>query len=545
MAVYSDIDFGGTCETFTSGFVSDSHLAVPFGRVMDLGIRNIGHDTISSLRLNFTCFGPVRSAPVIGNLTVISGSHSGIKCPNGYTKMPGELNDGAGASSAWLYLCAQCYPHQPSVSYVVDLDALVYASEPSFSEHVNDCAAEGVGYQLINQDLDEGAGLGSDWVYFCYQRSTSGDPVRDVGFIIGPSLGLDEVLSSCASFFHTATQNVDFVSSSLNTGAGDTPIWGCTYAPTSQNWQPDSLAPHLFAPRPHNLLVTPRTDVGVGRATFIAYAYDSAGQSIAASCTPGFGSGASQGTRGRQYSADLTAGTQTTVTCTATSNTLTTSRSFNVFVTSQDDLTPPVITPVVTGVLGPGGWYRSNVAVAWNVADPQHPVSTLGCEGGSVTSDTAGQPFSCEASSGPGLAGISPFMGTALTSAGSLTVRRDTVPPTVTAAVDRPPDLGLWYTANVTVTPTGSDSLSGIHSCTPEVLSADGVNLSAVASCSDNAGNSASATVTGINLDKTAPVVTLQTVGDTRRERVVYQQRNGLPVSDRRHVRCGVPVYDR
>src|SRR5204863_2148034 len=73
-----------------------------------------------------------------------------------------------------------------------------------------------------------------------------------------------------------------------------------------------------------------------------------------------------------------------------------------------DDLTPPVITPVVTGTLGSSGWYTSDVNVSWTVTDPESPVTSqsdgvdqFACAGGSVTADTtaAGVTFTCYAMS--------------------------------------------------------------------------------------------------------------------------------------------------
>ena len=48
---------------------------------------------------------------------------------------------------------------------------------------------------------------------------------------------------------------------------------------------------------------------------------------------------------------------------------------------STDDLTPPVIGPTVSGTLGSNGWYVSDVAVTWDVQDPDSPVSSqTGCD---------------------------------------------------------------------------------------------------------------------------------------------------------------------
>jgi Ca2+-binding RTX toxin-like protein len=107
-----------------------------------------------------------------------------------------------------------------------------------------------------------------------------------------------------------------------------------------------------------------------------------------------------------------------------------------------------VIRPIVSGTLGAGGWYISNVSVSWDVQDPDSPVSSrTGCDAANVTTDTAATTFTCEATSSGGTARV------------STVVRRDTKPPVVTCASPVPVfeiyQLGAWVTATV------SDATSG------------------------------------------------------------------------------------
>jgi sugar lactone lactonase YvrE len=82
------------------------------------------------------------------------------------------------------------------------------------------------------------------------------------------------------------------------------------------------------------------------------------------------------------------------------------------------DLTPPVITPVVTGTLGNDGWYVSDVEVSWSVTDPESSIlSQDGCEPVTVTEDTESVTFTCTAISSGG------------TTEESVTIRRDATPP--------------------------------------------------------------------------------------------------------------------
>jgi hemolysin type calcium-binding protein len=85
------------------------------------------------------------------------------------------------------------------------------------------------------------------------------------------------------------------------------------------------------------------------------------------------------------------------------------------------DHSPPAVVPTVTGTLGTNGWYRSDAAVSWAVSDAESEVvSQTGCEPATVSEDTAGMTFTCEATSAGG------------TGSASTTVRRDTTAPAVT-----------------------------------------------------------------------------------------------------------------
>jgi hypothetical protein len=66
------------------------------------------------------------------------------------------------------------------------------------------------------------------------------------------------------------------------------------------------------------------------------------------------------------------------------------------------DVTPPVITPTVTGPLGGDGWYVGNVTVQWTVTDPESPIVSQGYNCGTVTTiatDAIYAPVTCDATS--------------------------------------------------------------------------------------------------------------------------------------------------
>lgn len=82
----------------------------------------------------------------------------------------------------------------------------------------------------------------------------------------------------------------------------------------------------------------------------------------------------------------------------------------------------------------------------------------------------------------------------------------DRTPPAITGSVDRPPASSGWYNASVGVHFTASDTGSGLAGMTPGgTVSYEGASQSAVGSAVDNAGNLATWTVDGINIDLTGP----------------------------------------
>src|SRR5207249_524012 len=64
-----------------------------------------------------------------------------------------------------------------------------------------------------------------------------------------------------------------------------------------------------------------------------------------------------------------------------------------------------------------------------------------------------------------------------------------------------------WYNADVTVSFGCADSLSGVMGCPASQTLAEGATQSASGTATDAAGNSANASVIGINIDKTAPTL--------------------------------------
>ena len=118
------------------------------------------------------------------------------------------------------------------------------------------------------------------------------------------------------------------------------------------------------------------------------------------------------------------------------------------------DTTPPEVYGWTdSGEEGEGGWYRSDVWANFWWWDPQSTVtSTDGCGPFLVNTDTPGTTFTCRATSEGG------------TGSASITVKRDTAPPTVAISA---PAAGQLYEQGVGAVSsfTCSDALSGVAQC--------------------------------------------------------------------------------
>ncbi len=177
-------------------------------------------------------------------------------------------------------------------------------------------------------------------------------------------------------------------------------------------------------------------------------------------------------------------------------------------VVASADVTPPVIVPTVTPTPNGNGWNNTDVTVSWSVTDSESAItSTTGCGDTNLTSETAGTTVTCSATSGGG------------TSSNSVTVKIDKTKPVITGTATPSANGNGWNNTDVTVGFTCADTgavQSGldINTVAGSTLTAEGAGQSVTntGTCTDMAGNTAdSSTVSGINIDKTAPTVTLTT----------------------------------
>jgi hypothetical protein len=148
---------------------------------------------------------------------------------------------------------------------------------------------------------------------------------------------------------------------------------------------------------------------------------------------------------------------------------------------------------------GSSGWYRSDVSLDWTVSDDESPNSLQidGCLDTTITTDQAATPYSCSATSAGGPAG--PV---------TVSIKRDATNPTIGGSASPAPNPHGWNNTGVAVSFSCSDSLSGVAFCSSdEMLSSEGANQSATGTAEDNAGNSETATVSGVNIDLTQPTI--------------------------------------
>ena len=186
-----------------------------------------------------------------------------------------------------------------------------------------------------------------------------------------------------------------------------------------------------------------------------------------------------------------------TLTCSATNNA---GMSDSESVTVKRDDTDPAVTVNLARDPDHNGWY--NHGVGYRAVGSDATSGIAGCDAGAVYDgpDSATASVSLDCTDNAGNEG-----------SGSATFKYDDTAPVANATATPVPNTNGWNKTNVTVTFTGTDVTAGIDFCAdPIVLSSDGAGQSASGTCTDNAGNvSASATASGINIDKTMPTVAL------------------------------------
>jgi hypothetical protein len=147
-----------------------------------------------------------------------------------------------------------------------------------------------------------------------------------------------------------------------------------------------------------------------------------------------------------------------------------------------DVVNAPTVTPVISGTLGTGGWYVSNVTVSWEVSSA---VPASSCTPGTLSSYTPGTVVTCTSTSAGG------------STTNSVTIKLDQTKPTVSFSGDA----GTYaITQNVSITCSASDPTLGSGLAQSSCPSVDapawslGLGTHTLsANAIDNAGNTSSA----------------------------------------------------
>ncbi len=177
---------------------------------------------------------------------------------------------------------------------------------------------------------------------------------------------------------------------------------------------------------------------------------------------------------------------------------------------------PPTTVSSLSGPQGTNGWYKGAVAVTLTATDTVGPAfiasTSYSIDGGSNIGYTS--PFTV---SGEGIHAIQFYsvdQARNVEMLKTITIKIDRTPPTIGSSRTPTPNTNGWNNSAVTVSFQCADALSGLAAGSPPaptILSAEGAGQSVTGLCQDLAGNSSSATISGINLDKTPPTIGITT----------------------------------
>ncbi len=177
-------------------------------------------------------------------------------------------------------------------------------------------------------------------------------------------------------------------------------------------------------------------------------------------------------------------------TCTATFTDAGGSFTGSATASVKKDATPPVISGISARGPDANGWYNRPLGISVNASDATSGIASCNQLTYSGPDTTSGSfSGSCTDNAGNTATG------------GSFSFKYDATPPSVSISLSRGPDFGDWYNRPVSFTTSGSDNLSGIASCSSGTIPGNSSG-----SCTDNAGNTASAGV-NVKYDASGPSI--------------------------------------
>jgi len=168
-----------------------------------------------------------------------------------------------------------------------------------------------------------------------------------------------------------------------------------------------------------------------------------------------------------------------------------------------DNQAPSTPSFSLSGTSGSNGWYVSNVTVSASSSDAHSGIA-------SVAQSCGANPCTISAE-GTTTVNATATDNAGNTSSGSVTVKIDKTPPTISLSRSGTSGSLGWYRSDVVVSGSASDSVSGLASLSascgalPCTITAEGTTT-VNATATDNAGNTAS-TSTTVKIDKTPPFI--------------------------------------
>jgi hypothetical protein len=340
----------------------------------------------------------------------------------------------------------------------------------------------------------------------------------------------------------TATDNADNTSTTTSTApAGDTTaptLSGTpTTSPNNAGWYSGDVTVHWTAADPESGIPTPPADTtitGEGKnLTSTTTVKNGAGLSTTATSSPAVNIDRTAPTTGISGTSNNWVNGAVTVSLTATDNLsgiastsytidgggTQTGSSFTL--SDEGDHTVTFFSTDKAG--NAEATQTAHVKIDKTAPTISHSFTPLSYTDGAWTNGDVTVSFSCADQGGSGVAGCTDpvtksaegsytVTGTATDGAGNsatdnASVRIDKTPPTITATAGGTKNAADWYNHDVTVTYTAGDDLSGVSGTPADDVLGEGANQSASATVTDAAGNSSSASVTGINVDETDPVL--------------------------------------
>lgn len=182
------------------------------------------------------------------------------------------------------------------------------------------------------------------------------------------------------------------------------------------------------------------------------------------------------------------------------------------------DAIPPTTLAVLAPPANANGWNKSNISINLSSTDnsggsgvQQITFNATGAQS-IATANVLGSSASALIST-EGITNFSFFatdLAANVETAQTLVIKLDKTPPSITGARTPMANANGWNNTDVTVSFACSDVLSGLAPGSPPgtaLVSSEGVNQQVPGVCLDLAGNAASATVSGINIDKTPPSI--------------------------------------